>query len=77
MIKFIPFSFFLVVPLSEFILPAYLIVFPNSIPSQFLGDDKKTKKFKEQLAARDIAAERLTFHIPRLFKAQRENDGVT
>ena len=36
-IKFIPFSFFIVMPGGEALLPAWLLVFPNSIPSQFLS----------------------------------------
>jgi hypothetical protein len=33
LIKFIPFSFFLIVPGAELLLPAWIIIFPNSIPS--------------------------------------------
>lgn len=32
-IKFIPFSFFIIIPGAEILLPPYLMVFPNSIPS--------------------------------------------
>ena len=32
-IKFIPFSFFIIVPGLELLLPAWLMIFPNSIPS--------------------------------------------
>jgi hypothetical protein len=32
-IKFIPFSIFIIVPGAELLLPAWLVVFPNSIPS--------------------------------------------
>lgn len=32
-IKFIPFSFFIILPGGEALLPAWLLVFPNSIPS--------------------------------------------
>lgn len=34
-IKFIPFSMFILIPGAELLLPAWLMVFPNSIPSQF------------------------------------------
>lgn len=37
--KFIPFSIFMVVPGAELLLPAWLVIFPNSIPSQFLSND--------------------------------------
>jgi LETM1 and EF-hand domain-containing protein 1, mitochondrial len=33
LIKMIPFSFFIVVPGAEALLPAYLKIFPNSLPS--------------------------------------------
>jgi LETM1 and EF-hand domain-containing protein 1 len=45
-IKFIPFSIFIIVPGAELLLPAWLVVFPNSIPSQFLSEDAKQKQFK-------------------------------
>lgn len=32
-IKFIPFSFFIIIPGLEFLLPAWLVIFPNAIPS--------------------------------------------
>jgi LETM1 and EF-hand domain-containing protein 1 len=35
LLKFIPFSLFIIVPGLEMILPAWLVVFPKSIPSQF------------------------------------------
>jgi len=36
-VKFIPFSLFIIIPGAELLLPAWLVVFPNSIPSQFLS----------------------------------------
>jgi len=44
-IKFVPFSVFILIPGLELLLPAFLLVFPNSIPSQFLSDDAREKKF--------------------------------
>ena len=32
-IKFIPFSLFIIIPGAELLLPAWVVVFPNSIPS--------------------------------------------
>jgi LETM1 and EF-hand domain-containing protein 1 len=37
-LKFIPFSFFLIVPGMELLLPAWLMVFPNSKPSQWSSE---------------------------------------
>lgn len=45
-IKFIPFSLFIIIPGAELLLPAWLVVFPNSIPSQFLSDEARYKQFK-------------------------------
>ncbi len=38
LIKFIPYSLFLTVPFMELLLPPYLLLFPNSLPSQFLTE---------------------------------------
>ena len=44
-IKFIPFSFFLWVPLSEIILPFYSFYFPNAIPTYFIPKKKSIIDF--------------------------------
>ena len=44
LLKFIPYSFFIVVPLSEFFLPLYLYLFPNSIPSFYKLDTAYNKR---------------------------------
>jgi LETM1 and EF-hand domain-containing protein 1 len=46
-LKMIPFSAFLLIPGGELLLPAYLKVFPNSLPSQFVSGDIRKKKFHE------------------------------
>lgn len=38
LIKFVPFSLFITVPGAEVILPFYLILFPNAMPSQYTFD---------------------------------------
>ena len=43
-LKFIPFSFFIVVPLGELALPLYMLLFPNSMPTQFLSESQIGKK---------------------------------
>lgn len=45
-IKFIPFSFFILIPGAELLLPPFLMVFPNSIPSQFMSEEARAKKFQ-------------------------------
>lgn len=42
--KFIPFSIIISIPLLEAFIPIYIIVFPNSIPSQFLLENQIGKK---------------------------------
>lgn len=66
-IKFIPFSFFIVVPMAELLLPPYLMVFPNSIPSQFLSSEAKNKKFMEIKEKREIAAKLLIATLSNYF----------
>jgi len=40
-IKFVPFSLFLLIPGGELFLPAWVMIFPNSIPSQFVGEAER------------------------------------
>ena len=50
MIKFIPYSLFLTVPFMELLLPPYLLLFPNSLPSQFLTEKnvgERNNKFSQ------------------------------
>lgn len=63
--KFIPFSIFIIVPGAELLLPAWLMVFPNSIPSQFLSEEAKYKHFKQMTERRNKAAEKLQYILPK------------
>jgi LETM1 and EF-hand domain-containing protein 1, mitochondrial len=36
--KFLPFSLFLIIPGLEVLLPLYLMLFPNSIPTWYIFD---------------------------------------
>mmetsp|Transcript_22003 Transcript_22003/g.34159 ORF Transcript_22003/g.34159 Transcript_22003/m.34159 type:complete len:292 (+) Transcript_22003:289-1164(+) len=62
--KFIPFSIFLLIPGGEILLPPYLVVFPNSIPSQFLSEEARNKKFREIAKSREKAASKLNILLP-------------
>ena len=64
MLKFIPFSLFLIIPGMEFFLPPFLIVFPNSVPSQFMSDEARVKKFNLISERREKAAIRLKVAMP-------------
>jgi hypothetical protein len=46
-IKFVPFSLFILIPGGEALLPAWIMVFPNSIPSQFMSETEREQKFEE------------------------------
>jgi len=39
LLKFVPFSLFIVIPFAEFALPFYLYFFPNAFPTTFIFDD--------------------------------------
>lgn len=64
-IKFIPFSLFIIVPGLEVLLPAWLVIFPNSIPSQFLSEEDRKKKFKVLNEQRNVSAEKLLYILPK------------
>jgi LETM1 and EF-hand domain-containing protein 1 len=52
----IPFSFFILVPGAEALLPAYLKIFPNSLPSQFVSESDRQKTFEKLKRQQDEAA---------------------
>lgn len=76
-IKFIPFSFFIIIPGLELLLPAWLMIFPNSIPSQFQSIAARQKKIDDLLVKRNQAAEKLIYKLPiylsKLKDAKAEN----
>ena len=43
--KFIPISIFLIIPGLEILLPPFLVIFPNSLPSQFISEEARLQKF--------------------------------
>lgn len=55
----IPFSFFIVVPGAEALLPAYLKIFPNSLPSQFITETDRKNTFQRLKKQQKEAAEKL------------------
>lgn len=63
----IPFSFFLIVPGAELLLPFWLSIFPNSLPSQFLSDEDIQKKFTKRKEKQEVAAEKLIRLYPVYF----------
>lgn len=63
-IKFVPFSFFILIPGAEILLPPFLMVFPNSKPSWFMQDEDRQKKFLEIKKKREAAAKKLNVSLP-------------
>ena len=63
-IKFVPFSLFLLVPGGELFLPAWVLIFPNSVPSQFVGVEERAKKFDLLREKQNDAAEKLLYILP-------------
>jgi len=41
LLKMIPFSFFIIIPLGELLLPPALYIFPNMMPSTFVSKSKQ------------------------------------
>lgn len=68
-IKFVPFSFFVLIPGAEIFLPPFLMIFPNSVPSQFQQEKKKKEKKEQMLIKRNKAAMTLNQRFPGYLKA--------
>ena len=56
---------FIIIPGLELLLPAWIAIFPNSVPTQFMSEDKKRAKLEETIQKRDRAAERLLYMVPK------------
>ncbi|KAI5075324.1 hypothetical protein GOP47_0009400 [Adiantum capillus-veneris] len=50
--RLVPFAVFVIVPFMEFLLPVFLKVFPNMLPSTFQDKLKEQEKLKRKLNAR-------------------------
>lgn len=75
--KFVPFSFFLIIPGAEILLPPWILIFPNSVPSQFMSDKEREQKFKEVKARQAAAAQKLLFTWPRFFSRLTEDAQIS
>lgn len=86
LIKFLPYSLFLTIPIAEFALPFYILLFPNSTPSQFYSEKKvgeRTQKMNlKQKEGFEVIKKKLytTFgndflEIEQKCKVLRENPG--
>ncbi|KAM4676826.1 LETM1 domain-containing protein LETM2, mitochondrial isoform 2-T2 [Discoglossus pictus] len=50
--RLVPFMVFVIVPFMEFLLPVFLKLFPEMLPSTFETESKKEEKMKKKLAAK-------------------------
>lgn len=57
LLKMIPFSFFVIVPFSELLLPPCLYLFPNMIPSTFLSKSKFEARMAEVMHQRPLVSD--------------------
>jgi LETM1 and EF-hand domain-containing protein 1 len=74
MMKFVPFSIFLIIPGLELLLPPFLVIFPNSVPSQFMSKEARVEKFKTISERRDKAAIYLNQNVPKYFYQLEKDD---
>eukprot|EP00658_Telonema_sp_P-2_P052960 TRINITY_DN4131_c0_g1_i3.p1 TRINITY_DN4131_c0_g1~~TRINITY_DN4131_c0_g1_i3.p1 ORF type:complete len:577 (+),score=152.74 TRINITY_DN4131_c0_g1_i3:245-1975(+) len=59
LLRLIPFSFFILIPFMELLLPVALKIFPNLIPSTFETANQREKNYKAQLAVQVELAQQL------------------
>lgn len=71
-LKFIPFSILLALPGGELVIPPYIGLFPNSIPSQFLNEKSIGKKNEKKEEMQKEAFEALYKKIQSFFNAEFE-----
>lgn len=71
LLKFLPFSLFILIPIGEIFLPFYLYFFPNATPSQFYSEKSVGKmvsdKVKIQRKAYDVLRQRLRLTMSEVF----------
>lgn len=65
LLKFIPYSIFLTVPFAELLLPIYLVLFPNSVPTQFLLESQIGKKTSELVEAQEDSYKNMRLALTR------------
>ncbi|ANQ06728.1 Mitochondrial membrane protein [Plasmodium coatneyi] len=76
MFKLIPFSFFIIVPFAEFLLPVFLKIYPNLLPSTFKNNDDNFVNIKKNLYAKQQLAKFLQQLIAEKEKQLNENIGI-
>uniref|UniRef100_A0A8C9GDR8 Letm1 RBD domain-containing protein n=1 Tax=Piliocolobus tephrosceles TaxID=591936 RepID=A0A8C9GDR8_9PRIM len=73
MFKLIPFSFFIIVPFAEFLLPIVLRIYPNLLPSTFKNNDDNLTNIKKKIYAKQQLSKFLQQLIEEKEKQLSEN----
>ncbi|XP_005058142.1 PREDICTED: LETM1 domain-containing protein LETM2, mitochondrial [Ficedula albicollis] len=73
--RLVPFLVFVIVPFMEFLLPVFLKIFPQMLPSTFETESKKEEKLKKKLNARLELAKFLRETIAEMAKRNKADTG--
>ncbi|KAM6996361.1 LETM1 domain-containing protein LETM2, mitochondrial isoform 1-T1 [Passerculus sandwichensis] len=73
--RLVPFLVFVIVPFMEFLLPMFLKLFPDMLPSTFETESKKEEKLKKKLNARLELAKFLRETIAEMAKRNKADTG--
>lgn len=65
LIKFVPYSAFLLIPFAELFLPVYMVLFPNSMPTQFMFESQVGKKTSDLVLAQQDAYNKIIPLLPK------------
>lgn len=77
LLRLVPFSFFLIVPFMELLLPVALKIFPNMLPSTYKDSFQREEDMKRQLQMRVALAEFLQETVKEVMQDTRDTEGVT
>lgn len=75
LLKFLPFSFFVLVPFTELLLPFYLWLLPQMTPRYFNTPSARAGSEARERAAQEAAHAVLRAHLLRHLKLERAGDG--
>ncbi|XP_029459798.1 LETM1 domain-containing protein LETM2, mitochondrial isoform X2 [Rhinatrema bivittatum] len=73
--RLLPFAVFIIVPFMEFLLPVFLKLFPEMLPSTFETESKKEEKMKKTLGAKLELAKFLQETISEMAKRNKAESG--
>ncbi|CAH2275178.1 LETM1 domain-containing LETM2, mitochondrial isoform X1 [Pelobates cultripes] len=73
--RLLPFMVFVIVPFMEFLLPVFLKLFPEMLPSTFETESKKEEKMKKKLAAKLEMAKFLQETISEMARRNKAETG--